>query len=320
MTVTLHPAVSTVVVRIRDDLIGGAADMAKESADALAAVARDSTARTPEALGTEVRVAALAILDVTPSIAPVINLLHRVLQLVEASEGPVEELRAGVLQRTGNFRRELEEALERIGEFGAAMLADGDRVFMYSLSTTVWRVFRKAHARGTRFEVVVTESRPANEGLQTVAEMSRLGVPVTVGIDAAIGVLMRGCTLFMVGADAVRGTGHVLCKVGTFPAALVARHLGIPFYVAIDTTKFDPLSLHGVPFKIREMPATDVMPQGSLPHARVRNPVFDVTPPGLITGLITERGVIAPTACFEVMQGMPRSRILRERLQGLTGA
>ncbi|MGI8827672.1 MAG: translation initiation factor eIF-2B [Chloroflexota bacterium] len=301
-----------VVVAIRNDSIGGAADMAREAARAITAVAVEAEA-TGEDAGFAVDGAVDALLAVTPSIAPVLNVLHAAVDSVEEASAAGDAARA-VIDSMTRFRERLDQALEAISSIGAEMIRDGDRIFTYSISSTVWGIFRQARAQGKHFDVVATESRPANEGLWNITELGKDDIPVTMGIDAAMGTLMRGCSMFVVGSDGIASNGACLCKIGTFPAATVARELGIPTHVAADTSKFDPLTLLGFPFKIREMPHRDIVTEPT-PNLTVRNPIFDVTPAHLVAAIITERGILHPAAASTVLGAMRQSERLTEKLQ-----
>jgi ribose 1,5-bisphosphate isomerase len=304
-----------VVIDIRDDRIGGAADMAKAAARAVGAVAQETPVRSADEMAKAVDDAVDQLLAVTPSIAPVLNVLQTAVGTVEETqELGLAPLRDAVLGAMDRYRIQLESALETIAEIGAELVSDGDRIFLYSISTTVWRIFHKAHAQGKRIEVVVTESRPTNEGLWNIGEMGKDGIPVTVGIDAAMGVLLKGCAMMIVGTDAITSTGSALCKIGTFPAAAVAHHLGVPVRIAADISKFDPLSLYGFAFKIREMARTGIVHEDA-PNLTVRNPVFDVTPADLITSIITERGIIHPAAAYTIFAGMQQSPRFAKKLR-----
>ncbi|MDQ7829446.1 MAG: hypothetical protein QN122_06435 [Armatimonadota bacterium] len=317
-SVPIPPAVRTVIHRIEHDLIGGAADMAREVAQALASAARQSDAKSSEEFREEMTAALAAIIRVTPSIAPVSRVLHLVGRAIEVQEeSDPASPREHAIQAALDFIGWLEEALERVAATGAALLADGDVIFTYSISSTVFRMIERARSEGKRVRLVTTESRPGNEGLTTIPRMAALGVPVTIGIDAAMGQLMRSCTSAVVGADTVTAGGSALCKVGSFPAALVAHRYGIPFRVAADTSKFDPTTRWGEPLQIREMPASDILrappPEIREPLDRqvtVRNPVFEVVPASLITEIITEAGIIHPGAAAALMQGLPQSGLI----------
>jgi ribose 1,5-bisphosphate isomerase len=304
-----------VITAIRDDLIGGAIDMAKATAGALAAVARETEASSGKELASAVESAVDDLLAVTPSIAPVLNALNSAMTVVEHTNGmSVEEVRRALIDEMETFQTRLTNAVNSIAQIGAELIEDGDRIFTYSISSTVWAIFHRARAQGKRIEVVVTESRPGNEGLWNITELGKNGIPVTVGIDAAMGVLMRGCSMFIVGADSITSTGSALCKIGTYPAALVARELGVPVRIAADTSKFDPLSLLGLPFKVREMPATDIVKEGAA-NLTVRNPVFDITPAHLIAEIITERGPMNPAAAYALFVGLRQSAHFANKLR-----
>ncbi len=312
-----HPALVRVVERIRADAIGGAADTAKEVVEALGQVAADSSAPDAAALMSELEAAVDQVLAVLPSLAPPVNALHAIMARAESlveGGGTARELAQAVQEEAQAFLRRIEDALERVAQYGAEVIKDGDTIFTYSMSSTVWRVLRRAKVQGKSIEVVVTESRPANEGLWTVAEMERAGIPVSVSIDACIGILVPGCDLVMVGADAISATGHVLCKVGTYPTALVAREHGVPFYVAADTLKMDTTTLLGLPFRIDPIPREQVLTGEGYEKAKVIGVHFDVTPPELVKAIVTEVGLIHPASSFTVMQRMGLSKKVSARL------
>jgi len=296
-----NPTIEKLVVAIREDQIGGAADMARETARALRALALDESisdadfpARVDEAIE--------SIVEVTPSIMPVTRVLHAAAASMESRPA---EPRTALAEEAASFITWLDRALETIAEIGADLIRDGDRLFLYSMSSTVYRMVEAAAARGKRVSVVTTESRPGNEGLVTLGRLCPKGVSVDIGIDAAMMQLMRDCTAVYVGSDDVTSAGDCLAKVGCYPAALVARHFALPYYIAGDTSKFDPSSLRGVPIKIREMPATDIV-QGEVPKGgRVRNPVFEIVPASLITAYVTELGILHPGAVSQVMNTVP---------------
>lgn len=302
----MHPLpapVDTIVAAIRDDTIGGAADMARETARALAAIAIDKTI-PEEDFAAVLAASTQAIIEVTPSIMPVTRVLHTVWA---AADEPERVDRDKVASAATSFVAWLDASLDSIARIGADMIRDGDRLFLYSMSSTVYRMIEAAVARGARVDVVTTESRPGNEGLTTLKRLCPQGVQVTIGIDAALVELMKGCTAVYVGSDNVTSAGDCLAKVGCFPTAMAAGYFGIPYYVAGDTSKFDPSSVTGVPIKIREMPTTDIV-TGEIPaNGHVRNPVFEIVPASLITAYVTELGILHPGAVYPVMGSIPWS-------------
>jgi ribose 1,5-bisphosphate isomerase len=295
------PTVENLVVAIRDDEIGGAADMARETARALRTLALDEAVADAD-FPARLDAAVLAIIEVTPSIMPVTRVLHAA---AAAADSRPDDPRAAVAEQGEEFVAWLDGALDEIARIGADLIREGDRLFLYSMSSTVYRMIEAAVERGKNVSVVTSESRPGNEGLATLDRLCPKGVAVDIGIDAAMVQLMRDCTAVYVGSDDVTSAGDCLAKVGCFPTALAAQHYGIPYYIAGDTSKFDPSSLRGVPVKIREMPASDIVDGDVVEGGRVRNPVFELVPAALITAYVTELGILHPGAIYDAMRTVP---------------
>lgn len=316
-----HPEVVKVVERVRTDVIGGAADTAKEIVQSLKAVALDSQAENSIQLVNEIEEAVVDILRVMPTLAPPVNALHRVMGSIESKleENPTAaEVRQAVVKTVDDFLDWAAHAIGKVAQYGAELIHNDDVVFTYSMSSTVWKIFRLAKSQGKSFEVIVTESRPANEGLWTVDEMLKAEIPISVSIDACIGELVPKANLVFVGADAISSHGMSLCKVGTYPTALVAKAHGVPFYVAADTLKFDATSLLGITPRIDPIHWNEVLDKKYPADVNVIGRVFDQTPPHLVNAIITEMGLLHPTACVMVMWEMRLSQWLNEMLPAWT--
>jgi methylthioribose-1-phosphate isomerase len=147
-----------------------------------------------------------------------------------------------------------------------------------------------AHAAGLPVHVWVSETRPRNQGLLTAWELRQAAVPHTLIADNAAGLLMmRGrVDAVIVGADRIAANGDTANKVGTYLKALTARAHGVPFYVAAPVSTIDFACPEGAAIPIEERAAAE-LGAGGVP---VVNPAFDVTPADLITGIITEHGVL----------------------------
>lgn len=312
-----HPAILTVVDRVRRDVIGGAADIAIECVQALTELVKDSQLTHLDDLSDEFQEAVVAILQVMPSFAPPVNAMNRLLIALETGKKEkksVDEVKQDIQAAADVFYRRMEESLVKVAQYGAEKVPNNGTVFMYSMSSTVWRILRKAKAQGKSFKVIVTESRPGNEGLWTVDAMLKDGIPVSASIDACIGELIPLADVVFVGADAVSSNGVSYCKVGTYPSALVAHRHSLPFYVAADTLKFDPASLLGLPFRHDPVRRDDVLDAKYPAEVGIMGTLFDETPPDLVTGIITELGVIHPTACFSLLQQIQLSQFLADAL------
>ena len=192
-----------------------------------------------------------------------------------------------------------------IGELGAKLIKERARVMTHcnagALATagygTALGVIRSA--KGKQISVIANETRPYLQGARLTAwEMVQENIPCTLITDSMAGHLMsRGeVDVVIVGADRIAANGDVANKIGTYALAVMARRHGIPFYVAAPVSTFDAAIPDGSHIPIEERPAGEVTGYRKLRWApkgvRVRNPAFDVTPAELITGIISERGVV----------------------------
>jgi methylthioribose-1-phosphate isomerase len=216
---------------------------------------------------------------------------------------------AALLAEAHAIRDEDEASCRRIGALGAPLIPDAARVLTHcnagALATaaygTALGVVRAAHAEGRVAQVYADETRPFFQGARLTAwELQRDGIPVTVLTDSMAGWLMaRGeITCVVVGADRIAANGDVANKIGTYALAVLARHHGIPFYVAAPWSTFDVSLPTGAGIPIEERPADEVVrifgrlvaPEG----VPARYPAFDVTPAGLVAAIVTERGLLRP--------------------------
>ena len=221
---------------------------------------------------------------------------------------------------------------EAIGRHGAPLIADGARVSTHCnagwLAFVDWGsalapVYAASRA-GKRAFVWADETRPRGQGARLTAwELGQEGIPHAVLSDGAIGARMRRgeVDLCIVGADRIAANGDVANKIGTYTLATLAKAHGIPFYVAAPTTTIDVDCPDGHHIPIEERDEAEVThvtgpdAAGALVTVRVvapgssaRNEAFDVTPAALITGLITERGIVPATIAGIGSVARPRAR------------
>jgi len=204
------------------------------------------------------------------------------------------------------------EINRKMGSFGAELLADGANVLTHcnagALATaghgTALGVIRSAVEMGKNISVIADETRPFLQGARLTAwEMVQEDIPVTLISDNMSGHLMSNGEVdaVVVGTDRVAGNGDVANKIGTYMVAVLAKRHNIPFYVACPLSTIDRSILSGSDIPIEERPIDEVTGyrdnQWAADGVLVRNPAFDVTPADLVTGLITEKGVIlSPTS------------------------
>lgn len=196
-----------------------------------------------------------------------------------------------------------------MGRAGAALLPDTCTVLTHcnagALATgghgTALGVIRSAREAGKDVKVFACETRPLLQGARlTVWELMRDGFGVTLLCDSMAGSLLKKGVIdaVIVGADRIAGNGDTANKIGTYSLAVLAKHHGIPFYVAAPLTTVDPGLPSGDEIPIEERRPEEILRLpggGMLPDEyTVWNPAFDVTESELITAIITEKGVMRP--------------------------
>ncbi len=194
-----------------------------------------------------------------------------------------------------------------MGAFGAALLKDGARVLTHcnagALATAGWGtalgVIRSAVEEGKKISVIADETRPFLQGARLTAwEMVQENIPVTLITDNMAGYMMAQGEVdaVVVGTDRVAANGDVANKIGTYMVAVLARRHNIPFYVACPLSTIDMNIANGADIPIEERSVDEVKGfrdyHWAAQGVKIRNPAFDVTPAELVTGLITERGVV----------------------------
>lgn len=223
----------------------------------------------------------------------------------ELADSTVAEIQDGLRAEAERVALEDEKMCRLIGEHGAKLLNEGARVLTHcnagALATadygTALGVIRAAREKITK--VWVDETRPFLQGARLTAwELMQEGIPCTLICDnMAAHFMQQGLVdAVIVGADRITSLGAVANKIGTYNLAILCKFHEIPFYVAAPYSTIDLKLKHGSEIPIEERPSTEVTHVQGLPIApagvAVANPAFDVTPPELISAIITERGVL----------------------------
>ena len=188
---------------------------------------------------------------------------------------------------------------------------------------TALGIVQAAHHAGRAVHVWVDETRPYLQGARLTAwELQQADVPHTLIPDVAAGHLMaRGeVDVVIVGGDRVAANGDTANKLGTYPLAVLAARHGIPFYVAVPISSVDLATTDGEGIPIEERPAKEVLSVRGVPIApmdtEVRNPSFDVTPAELITGFVTDEGVIRAPYGDGLAEAVARRELRRAEAPG----
>jgi methylthioribose-1-phosphate isomerase len=239
-----------------------------------------------------------------------VNLRWAVERVYNASSktGSVSSLRDILTREAESIMNEELESAQRIGEHGALLLEDGDTVLTHcnagALATvgygTALAPIRTAIEQGKRISVIATETRPLLQGARLTAfELAHDKISVKIIVDsAAAQILSRGTiNKVLVGADRILRTGHVTNKIGTLPIALAAKYFKVPFYAVAPVSTLD-MNTDPARVVIEERDQREVLylngkrigPRG----VEALNPAFDITPPELVNGIVTDRGVAEP--------------------------
>ncbi len=236
--------------------------------------------------------------------------LHRLQQCLQASRcRSTGELYTLLVNEACQIHAQDRALCQAIGIAGAPLVAEGMGILTHcnagALATTglgtATAPLYIAHQRGLKFSVYADETRPLLQGARLTSwELQQAGLDVTLITDNMAAYMMNEgrIDLVIVGTDRVAANGDVANKIGTLGVAILARHFNLPFYVACPSSTIDLASTCGQDIPIEERAATEVSHIGQLATApegiSVRNPAFDITPAALVTGLITERGLVYP--------------------------
>ncbi len=227
----------------------------------------------------------------------------------EHASAPLADLKARLVAEAQTMLKEDDTTNRHLAQHGQVVIHDGHRVLTHcntgALATgaygTALGVMRAAWEAGKRFSVWVDETRPLLQGARlTTWELGKLGIPYTLIPDGAAATLMHQgrVDLAIVGADRIAGNGDTANKIGTYSVAVLARHHGVPFYVAAPLSTFDFSLTDGgqipveerAPDEVTRLYGQEVAPS----EAAALNLAFDVTPSELISGIITEAGIARP--------------------------
>ena len=207
------------------------------------------------------------------------------------------------------------ETCKLLGEHGSALVQSGDKLLTHcnagALATagmgTALSVMFAAQKKGLDFEVFVDETRPLLQGARLTAwELMQAGIEATLICDnmAAHAMKTQGISRIFVGADRIAANGDAANKIGTYGVAVAAQAHGLPFYVVAPKSTFDLSLATGDQIPIEEREAweiTEGFGQRTAPEGvKTWSPAFDVTPAELITGIVTEKGLITPVNATNV--------------------
>ena len=233
--------------------------------------------------------------------------LEKIMQVANQAS-TVQEIKTNVVETAKKMAEEDIKINMTMGKIGSELLDDNDTIMTHcnagALATvgygTALGVIRATKDKGKNIKVIATETRPVQQGSRLTAfELKHDGIDVSLIPDTAVGYTManRLVNKIIVGADRILRTGHVYNKIGTYQLAIMAKQHNLPFYVAAPLSTFD-MKNNPEDVIIEQRNASEVTGIGDKKTApdgiNVINPAFDMTPPELISGIITENGIAKP--------------------------
>ncbi|HEY9076856.1 MAG TPA: S-methyl-5-thioribose-1-phosphate isomerase [Anaerolineaceae bacterium] len=309
--VNCYRTYTEVAEAIREMVVRGAPAIGAAAAFGMVLAGNESKAVTLQDLKYDLHKAGETLIAARPTAVNLPWAVGRMLRLVDRFDGTPDSLCAQLLVEAQQIADEDVEANLRISRYGAELINDGDTIIHHcntgALATVDWGtalgVIRMAHQQGKQIHVLVDETRPRLQGARLTAwELSQYGIPYEIISDNAAGYFLRSGQVQKVffGADRVTVNGDVANKVGSYMLALAAHANQVPVYSVFPITTVDLTLASGDQIPIEERPPREVLdiqvsgvavvPAG----AKARNPAFDITPHELLTGWVTDRGVVYP--------------------------
>ena len=310
----------SVAQAITDMVVRGAPAIGAAAAFGLALAGFESASSSTDSLLADLQAASNTLKNARPTAVNLAWAVDKIMNKVSSLSGARGEIEADtirnfILDEAQRIADEDVEINKRMAKHGAALINDGDTIIHHcntgALATVDWGtalgVIRTAHEQGKKIHVLVDETRPRLQGARLTAwELEQYGIPYEIISDNTAGYFLKAGKVqkCFVGSDRTAANGDVANKIGTYMLALAAHDNGVPFYPVVPTSTIDLSLAHGdlIPIEERnpqEVLGLEFMGESVAPqNAKARNIAFDVTPNRLVTGIVTENGVVYPP--FEI--------------------
>jgi len=301
----------SVAQAITDMVVRGAPAIGAAAAFGLALAGYESASSSTVDLLADLQASAATLKAARPTAVNLAWAVDRVIRIAYSVKGSADDLRLAVLNEAQHIADEDVEINKRMADHGATLINDGDTIIHHcntgALATVDWGtalgVIHTAHEQGKKIHVLVDETRPRLQGARLTAwELEQYGIPYEIISDNTAGYFLKAGKVqkCFVGSDRTAANGDVANKIGTYMLALAAHDNNVPFYPVVPTSTIDLSLEHGdlIPIEERnpeEVLGLEFMGERIAPkNAKARNIAFDVTPNRLVTGIVTENGVVYP--------------------------
>jgi len=292
---------------IRTLVVRGAPAIGVSGAFGMALAVLQSSSESLDGLLSDLEKAKKILFETRPTAVNLSWGLEKIMEVAKQGK-TVSEIRDTIITKAKQMAEEDINTNKKMGKNGAELFHDNDTIMTHcnagALATvaygTALGVIRATKESGKNIKVIATETRPVQQGSRLTAfELKHDGIDVSLIPDTAVGYTMANGLVngVVVGADRILQTGHVFNKIGTYQVATMAKQHNIPFYVAAPLSTFD-LKSNPENVIIEQRKPSEVTGIGDKRTAPdgidVINPAFDMTPPELISGIITENGIVKP--------------------------
>jgi translation initiation factor 2B subunit (eIF-2B alpha/beta/delta family) len=288
----LNPEVARQIEEIRQDRVHGASWLSRQAIGVMNLAVEESEARNVADFLEELKVVGRGLMEARPSMASITNCVSRfVYQVSQESETKKDlgSLKKLARSKGNELIKDVEEAFFKATEQGAEVIEEGDSLMTCSYSSTICQTLEVAKQAGKEFHVLVAESRSSSGqayGEMTIEQLKVYGIPTEVIPDKTIKQYISKVRKVLVGADSILADGSLINGTPTYMVALALKESQIPLYALCETAKFDVRSYLGQQPELEEG--------------------FDRVPPHLITGIITEEGIIKPSEVMDYIEQRAR--------------
>ena len=291
--------------QIRMNNTSGSAELSKQAAEILIFLVDNVSVTSSSKLINLVHNTADELIKAQPMMAPIFNIANTTL-LENIGLKNKEEIKHNVHHSCEQFIQDLALSYKIISELTFKIIRDDSTIITHSYSSTLLKTLIFAKETGKIFNIICTESRPMNEGVQLAKQLGKKGIKVKLIVDAAVYSFLPDADLILIGADAVSYSGLVN-KIGTHGLATAAKQYNKTLYALCSTNKILPkeytinINYQKNPKEIISQPLTNITPI---------NYYFDITPLEYITGIITEKGILSPLEIKEYINKLPIQSVL----------
>ena len=275
------------IKEIKSDQTSGASQIAQNALGVLGVFVQTSTTTDCKKFVTEFTELGKQLFAARPNMAPVQNLVAQVVYEINSMEASdLVFVQKFALTKINELIRQSESAVKKSAELAATLILDSDIVATCSYSSTIFETFKITKRQGKSFKVFVAESKTADNqfqyGERLATFLESISIPVQVFPDNKISEYVPAANCVFVGADSLLCDGSIVNGTPTYDLAVTAKNSVVPFYSVCETAKTNTLSYLGKHFPLKNG--------------------FDAVPSDLLTGVITEKGILNPDAIVDLIK------------------